>query len=64
MAQVLHVVAAAGDGRLLLSAVDVVVEGAYVVVALVISLQVAALITGPADQASAFCSFENPDKAR
>lgn len=62
--QVLHVVAAAGDGLLLLGAVDVVVEGAHGVVALAIGLQVAVLVAVPADQASAFCSFENPDRAR
>ena len=64
VAQVFHILAAARDGLLLLGAADVVVEGAHRVVALAIGLQVAALVSIPADQAGAFCSFQNPDRAR
>jgi hypothetical protein len=64
VAQVLHVVATAGNGLLLFSAVDVVAEGPHGVVALASSPAVTVLVVVFADQASAFCSFENPDRAR
>jgi len=53
MPQVLHTVAAAGNGLLLLSAVDIV-EGADGVVALAVGLQIAALVTVPQIRLASF----------